>query len=111
MLMPGKKSETGKGESSGMNPQLEALKAALAKNSVLLGSRSVLKALKTGNPKIVFMASNCPERIKGDIASSAKISGAALERFEGTAKQLGIFCGKPFAVASLAVMQEKKKNA
>lgn len=88
---------------------LEGLKAALAKRNAVFGSRSVLKALKTKSLKAVFVASNCPESVKNDISSHAKISGAKLENFAGTAKQMGIFCGKPFAVASLAVMEEKKK--
>lgn len=88
----------------------EELKAAVAKGNVLFGSRVVLKALKSGNPKIVFVASNCMESARNDINSHAKISGTKLENFEGTAKQLGIICGKPFAIASLAVLPEQKKK-
>lgn len=89
---------------------LEELKAALVRGNVLFGSRSVLKSLKLKNPKAVFVASNCPEAVRRDISSHAKISGAAVENFGGTAKQLGIVCGKPFAVASLAVLPEQRKK-
>ncbi len=88
----------------------EELKAAVAKGSVLFGSRSVMKALKLKNPKMIFVASNCIENVKNDISASAKISGVKVENFAGTGKQLGIFCGKPFAVASLAVLEEHKKK-
>ncbi len=115
--MPKKKSESGnKSEQAAVSEKaaktdavLEDLKAALAKGGVLFGSRSVVKALKTGNPKAVFIASNCPETVKNDINSCAKISGTKIENFGGTAKQMGVFCGKPFAMASLAVLEEKKK--
>ncbi len=88
----------------------EELKTAVAKGNVLFGSRSVLKALKSGNPKIVFVASNCPESARNDINSHAKISGTKVENFNGTGKQLGIICGKPFAIASFVVLPEQKKK-
>ena len=50
------------------------------------------------------------ENVKNDISASAKISGVKVENFAGTGKQLGVFCGKPFAVASLAVLEEQKKK-
>lgn len=103
--MPAKKPDANSGDSH----MLEELKAALAKGNVLFGSRSVLKALKMKNPKAVFIALNCPENLKNDIHAYAKISGTRVENFNGSAKQMGIFCGKPFAVASLAVIGEKKK--
>ncbi len=89
---------------------LEELKAALAKGNVIFGSRSVLKMLKLKSPKMIFIASNCLESVKNDINAFAKISGARVENFDGTGKQFGIFCGKPFAVASLAVLEEQKKK-
>lgn len=103
------KSEQAVASEKAAGARLDDLKSALAKGNVLFGGRSVLKALKAGDPKIVFIASNCPDSIKQDIISCARISGANVETFEGTAKQMGIFCGKPFAIASLAVRAEHKK--
>ncbi len=116
-LMPRKKSENGSRsehvvvseKAAKADAVLEGLKAAVAKGSVLFGSRSVVKALKLRNPKAVFVASNCPESLRKDIDSLAKISGTKIESFAGTGKQFGIFCGKPFLVASAAVLEEKKK--
>lgn len=89
---------------------MEELKAAIAKGNVIFGSRSVLKTLKLKSPKMIFIASNCLESVKNDINASAKISGVRVENFDGTGKQFGIFCGKPFAVASLAVLEGQKKK-
>jgi len=89
---------------------LEELKAAVAKGNALFGSRSVMKALKLKSPKMIFISSNCPESARNDINSNARISGTKIENFEGTGKQLGVFCGKPFAVSSLAVLEEQKKK-
>jgi elongator complex protein 3 len=41
--------------------------------------------------------------IKKDIDYYSKLTGIKFENFDGTAKQLGIFCGKPFSIAVLAI--------
>jgi len=105
-----KAEQTGGSAPNGSPVQLEELKAAIAKDNVIFGSRSVLKTLKLKSPKMIFIASNCLESVKNDINASAKISGVRVENFDGTGKQFGIFCGKPFAVASLAVLEEQKKK-
>ncbi|MFQ6020484.1 MAG: 50S ribosomal protein L30e [Candidatus Aenigmatarchaeota archaeon] len=87
---------------------LEELKDALTKNNVIIGSKRTIKYLKTKNVKLVMIASNCPENIKNDINHYSKISKIKVEKFDGTAKQLGIFCGKPFPIATLAIKSEVK---
>ncbi|MFQ6057177.1 MAG: 50S ribosomal protein L30e [Methanosarcinales archaeon] len=87
---------------------LEELKDALTKNNVIIGSKRTIKYLKTKNVKLVMIASNCPENIKNDINHYSKISKIKVEKFDGTAKQLGIFCGKPFPIATLAIKSETK---
>lgn len=83
------------------------LKDALAKDNVLIGSRQVMKAMKIRKPELVVLASNCMESVKKDIHHYANISGTRVENFSGTAKQLGVLCGKPYSIASLAVVQKK----
>ena len=82
------------------------LKTALGKNLVSLGYRTAEKLSKKGEASMVVVASNCPEEILNDL----KKSGAKIETFSGAGKQLGIFCGKPFPVACLAIKLEKKKK-
>ena len=45
------------------------------------------------------------KELKKDLENYTKISGIKLESFDGTAKQLGTFCGKPFSIASLAIVK------
>ncbi len=82
------------------------LKTALGKNLVSLGSRTAVKLAKKNEAAAIVVASNCPV----EILNSLKKSGARVETFSSTGKQLGIFCGKPFPVAALAVRVEKKKK-
>jgi large subunit ribosomal protein L30e len=85
---------------------MKELRNALKENKVIIGSKKTIKYLKLGNVKLIILANNCPENIKKDIEHYSKLSGIKIENFDGTAKQLGIFCGKPFAIASLAIVSE-----
>ena len=83
----------------------EDLRNALKENKVILGSDRTIKYLKLGKVRTVIVASNCPENKRKDLEHYTKLTGIKLENFDGTAKQLGIFCGKPFSIASLAIVK------
>lgn len=82
------------------------LKTALSKNLVSLGARTAEKLSKKNEVAYVVTASNCPDEIVDKLSKA----GAKVEKFSGAGKQLGIFCGKPFPVAVVAVKSEKKKK-
>jgi large subunit ribosomal protein L30e len=84
---------------------MKELRDALKENKVVFGSKITIKYLKLGNVKLIVTASNCPDNVKKDIENYAKMSGIKVGNFDGTAKQLGIFCGKPFSIASLAIVK------
>ncbi|MFH1474041.1 MAG: 50S ribosomal protein L30e [Candidatus Aenigmatarchaeota archaeon] len=85
---------------------MKELKDALKEKKVVIGSKATIKHLKLGNVKIIVLANNCQENIRNDIEHYAKSSGIEVKNFDGTAKQLGVFCGKPFAIASLAIVSK-----
>ena len=81
----------------------DELRNAVNEKRVIIGSKQTIKNLKLKNIKLVVLASNCPENIKKDIEYYSKLTGIKVEKFDGTAKQLGVFCGKPFSIAVLAI--------
>jgi large subunit ribosomal protein L30e len=85
---------------------MKELRDALKENKVVIGSKTTIKYLKLGNVKLIVMANNCPENVTKDIEHYSKLSGIEVKKFDGTAKQLGVFCGKPFAIASLAIVSK-----
>jgi len=87
---------------------IEDLRNALKENKVILGSKRTIKYLKLGKVKMIVISNNCPENVKKDLEHYTKLTGTKLENFDGTAKQLGIFCGKPFSIATLAILSETK---
>ena len=83
----------------------ENLREALKENKVIIGTGRTSKYLKLGKVKMIVMASNCPDEIRKDIEQYTKLGEVKLEKFDGTAKQLGVFCGKPFSIATLAIVK------
>lgn len=83
------------------------IKTALESGSIIMGARVVAKALKMKNVDSVVLANNCPESVKKDISHYAKISNTKVQEFGGSEKQLGVLCGKPFAIAVLAIAKKK----
>lgn len=79
------------------------IKKALSENRIIIGSRVVLKKLKLGKLKLIVIASNCPENIKNEIEYYSKLSNTRVEVFDGTGRELGVFCGKPFPIAVIGI--------
>ncbi len=81
----------------------KVLKKAL-KGRVYFGSKRTIKALKRGEAKLVIVSANCPKEIKEKIEKYRKDVPVLV--YPGSNMELGAVCGKPFSVASLAVLDE-----
>jgi large subunit ribosomal protein L30e len=77
---------------------------ALKTGTVVLGSRKTLKYVKTGKAKAVIVAANAPPELRSDIVYYARLGGIPVYVYQGTSVELGAVCGKPFTVASLAIL-------
>ncbi len=77
---------------------------ALKTGKVVLGSRKTLKLVKLGKAKAVVVAENAPPEIRDDIIYYAKLGNIPVYVYPGTSLELGAVCGKPFTVASLAIL-------
>ncbi len=82
---------------------LDELKNEIEKKNAIFGSRETIKYLKNNKVKLIVVASNCPENIRNEIEEHSKMAGIKLERYQGTATQLGTFCGKPFPISTVSV--------
>jgi large subunit ribosomal protein L30e len=81
----------------------QELRDAITNKNVIIGTKRTIKYLKMKGVKLVILANNCPENIKSDIEQYAKLANVKVETFDGTGKQLGIFCGKPFLINTIAI--------
>lgn len=82
---------------------IDELRNAIKEKNVIIGTKQAIKNLKLKNVKSIVVASNCPENVRKDIEYYSKLTGIKMENFDGTAKQLGILCGKPFSIAVMAI--------
>ncbi|MBS3055670.1 MAG: 50S ribosomal protein L30e [Candidatus Aenigmarchaeota archaeon] len=85
-----------------MNVQ-EEVQTALKDNKAILGYRRSIKFIKLNSPKLIVVSNNLPEKVRKEIDHNAKVSGAKVETFNGTSKELGIICSKPFPVSTLVI--------
>jgi large subunit ribosomal protein L30e len=79
------------------------VKDAISKKEVVIGSSQVAKHLKSSKLKTIIVSNNCPDEIKNTNEHLSKIAGTTIENFDGTDKELGIICGKPFSIAVLGI--------
>ncbi len=79
----------------------KALKTAVTKGKVIFGFEQTIKALKSGNAKLIIVSSNCPDKHLYMIGKHKKVP---LHKFSGTNIDLGSACGKPFSVSVLSVL-------
>ena len=86
------------------------LRIAIRTGKVVLGSNNTIKLTKLGKAKLVVIASNAPPHIKKDIKYYTRLSNIPVYEYEGTNLELGAICGKPFSVASLAIVDPGESN-
>lgn len=75
----------------------------IKKGKTVLGSRSVIRQAKGSNLSAVYMASNCPEEMKKQLAVYAALGNFTIHRLEANSVVLGEICGKPFTTLALGV--------
>jgi len=81
----------------------ETIQAALKSDKAIIGYRKSIKFIKLNKPKLIVTAENSPDNIRKELEHIAKISEIKVEIFDGSSKELGIVCGKPFPVTTLVI--------
>jgi large subunit ribosomal protein L30e len=81
----------------------KAIRLAVKTGKVTLGSNNSIDDIKKGKPKMIIVASNCPNEIKNEIYYYSNLGIIPVYEFSGNSWELGSLCGKPFMVASLAI--------
>lgn len=75
------------------------LRSVLSTGKVVIGGRRTVDAVKKGKAQVVVLSSNClPETIN-------EMTGASIINYPGSGVDLGVACGKPFAITALAVLE------
>ena len=83
----------------------KSIALAVKTGKVLFGTKNVLKNAKTGKVRLVITPTNCSQKLFKELKYHCELSQIPLTVYNGTAKDLGVLCGKPFAVSTLAIRE------
>lgn len=79
------------------------VQSSIKSNKAIIGHNESIKYIKTNTPKMIIVAKNLPVSIRQELEHNAKVSKIKFEIFDGTSKELGIVCGKPFPVTTIVI--------
>lgn len=74
-------------------------------SKIIIGSTVILKELKKGNMKKIFLSSNVPKNAKEDIEHYSKLSKTEVIETSISNEEFGIICKKSFLISAIG---EKK---
>jgi|Deesub1362B_J571_1020462.scaffolds.fasta_scaffold12918_2 large subunit ribosomal protein L30e len=83
----------------------KAIATAVKTGKVWFGAKQAIRSARTGRAKLIVLASNCPSQIKNDIEYYCKLSNVPIIIYKGNSIDLGMICGKPFAVSALTIRE------
>lgn len=86
------------------------IRKAAETGKVVFGTEKSLKAVKTGEAKLVIVAENVPQSVREDIEYYSQLSGLTIRSYEGSGVELGTLCGKPFIISVIAVISPGESN-
>ncbi|MDO8555888.1 MAG: ribosomal L7Ae/L30e/S12e/Gadd45 family protein [Nanoarchaeota archaeon] len=81
---------------------LQELKRALKEEQLVYGTDRTIKNLKLGKTHTVFLAKNCPENVRTDLAHYKKIQDFTIHELEEPSDELALICKKKFHVSVLS---------
>ncbi|MEA1907810.1 MAG: 50S ribosomal protein L30e [Euryarchaeota archaeon] len=84
----------------------KALRKTIRSGKVLIGSNTCLDVVKNNNDLTVVLAANCPAHIRSQIHDS----GVPTIEYPGMSVDLGTACGKPFTIATMAIIDPGDSN-
>ena len=83
----------------------KAVVTTVKTGKVLFGVNNAVRNAKTGKAKLIIIASNCPQKTRGDIEYYCKLSNIPVVIYNGTSIDLGAVCGKAFTVSALIIRE------
>ncbi|MDP3733667.1 MAG: ribosomal L7Ae/L30e/S12e/Gadd45 family protein [Nanoarchaeota archaeon] len=84
----------------------KTLKTKIQDKKVVIGTERVLKELKLKKIQAVYLARNCPDKVKEDIKYYAALADIPVQELAYSNEELGVFCKKSFLVSVLGTIGE-----
>jgi len=86
------------------------IRKAAETGRVLFGTKKAVQSLKTGEAKLIIMASNIPQKTREDIGYYSSLSSIRTHTYDGSGVELGTACGKPYIISVVTVISPGESN-
>lgn len=83
------------------------LRKALQLKSIYFGTKETMKNLRNGKVNKIFLANNCPEKIKNDLEHYSKISKIKVIELNQPGDELALICKKGYPLTVISCYDEK----
>lgn len=81
----------------------DEIQSAIKSNKAVIGYNESVGYIRAGTPRTIIVANNLPVSMRNELEHNAKSSKSKFEVFDGTSRELGIVCGKPFPVTTIII--------
>ncbi|AKG38013.1 50S ribosomal protein L30 [Infirmifilum uzonense] len=89
---------------------IRELQTVLKTGKAFLGYRRTIKAIINAQAKLVILARNAPSHISEEIKYYASLSQIPVYVFNGSSRELGAACNKPYLVSAIAILDPGESN-
>ena len=79
------------------------LRIAISTGRVSLGSKTAMREIRRGRPKMAIISLNCPAEMKEKIENYGRLSNIPVLSHQKDSFDLGLLCGKPFPVSAIVI--------
>ncbi len=84
---------------------VKEIKESLKTAHLVIGKEQLIKELKKGKIKKVFLSSNCPQTLKKSLEKYAQLAEAEVSGLKETNVELGVVCKKPFSISVIGLIK------
>lgn len=84
---------------------LEELRKHAQGGKLVTGTNEVMKQLRQNKLAMVFLSSNCPEKVREDAKKQCEAAGCELAELAVPNDELGVLCKKPFSISAVGVLR------
>ncbi|HIG98197.1 TPA: hypothetical protein HA231_02120 [Candidatus Woesearchaeota archaeon] len=74
--------------------------------NLVTGTKETMQLLRQGKASRIFITSNCPATVMGDLKHYCSLSGCELVELSVPNDELGVLCKKPFSISVVAVPKQ-----
>lgn len=84
----------------------KAIRRTIETGKVVLGYKRSLNLSLKGGAKLIIVAGNSPQTLKDQIENNCSKTKTPCKEVSFTSLEVGSFCGKPYPVSLLSVIEE-----